>query len=87
MLGCLRPEQVTGSLTCEEFDQLQAYNKVLPIDHGPKMLGFIAYLLGKELIKDADLESLRFACMPWLEAIVEVPVTGQSAAQAVRGGM
>jgi len=86
MIGSLYPDSVLDSLTCDEFDQLKAYDKVLPIDHGPRMLGFIAYMLAQQLLKDADQDGLLSSCMPWMEPVTHEPPTGKTAVAAVQGG-
>ena len=86
MLGTLFPDEVLDSLTCEEFEQLKAYDKVLPIDHGPKMLGFIAYMLAQQLIQEVDQDSLLKSCMPWMEPVVAELPAGKKAIAAVQEG-
>lgn len=55
------------SLANHEFDELSAYDTVMPLDHGPRMLGFIAYMLANYLgMKDEGEKPLIDICMPWL---------------------
>ena len=86
MIGSLYPDRVLESLTCEEFDQLEQYDKVLPIDHGPRMLGFIAYLLGQQLIDGVDNGNLMVSCMPWIDVTAAEPASGKSAVASVQRG-
>jgi hypothetical protein len=86
MIGSLDPDNVLDSMSCEEFDELRAYDKVLPIDHGPKMLGFIAFMLAQQLINDVDQDNLLRSCMPWMEPVKSEPPAGKAALAAVQGG-
>ena len=55
------------ALTHDEFCKLDAYDRVMPIDHSQRMLGFIAYMIGKYLEMDLGSDdALREVCMPWL---------------------
>ena len=84
MVGCLEPDQLEQSLSVDQFDLLDAWNRVLPLDHGPKMLGMIAYLLsGYMSSEDADYSSLRAECMPWLS---DREISASDALTAIKRG-
>jgi len=56
-----------ASLSSKDFDKLEAYDRVLPLDHTERMLGFIAWMLAKYLdLKTDDDDGLEKMCMPWM---------------------
>ncbi len=50
-------------MTPAEFDEWQARDAVIPLDHTEKMLGWIAYMMSRYLGYD-DMEEV---CMPWID--------------------
>ena len=66
------------SLTNQEFTRLEAYDRVMPLDHTQRMLGFIAHMLSQYLglAKDGD-DTIEKMCLPWL------PTDGVRAKDAV----
>tara|TARA_Y100000401_G_C8235701_1_gene180422 strand:- start:77 stop:340 length:264 start_codon:yes stop_codon:yes gene_type:complete len=61
------PHDVMKSMTHDEFSELEAYDMVMPLDHTPRMLGLIAYMIAKYLEMDfGSDEALEKICMPWL---------------------
>jgi len=58
-------------MTHDEFCELEAYDRVMPLDHTPRMLGLLAYMVGKYLEFDPGEADLRRICMPWLPELKE----------------
>jgi len=56
------------SLTPEEFNRLDAYDRIMPLDHSERMLGLLAYMIANFLGFDMadDGTSMLEICMPWL---------------------
>ncbi len=56
-------------MTNEQFERLAAYDLVIPLDHQPRMLGFIAWMMASYfgLGKNSSEKEIRRMCMPWLE--------------------
>ena len=52
-----------SQMSAADLNEAEALDGVIPMDHTEKMLGLIAFLLGKHLGMDLD-ESL---CMPWVD--------------------
>jgi hypothetical protein len=67
LTGSLDPDGLMECITNEDFDKLEAYDKVLPLDHTQRMLGFIAYMLAEFFgLKFEGEETLMQICMPWM---------------------
>ncbi len=52
------------ALTAEQLAAIEERDKVLPLDHEARMLGLIAWMIGRYFGMDGDLDSV---CMPWLD--------------------
>jgi hypothetical protein len=62
--GTVQVDDVLNSLTHEQFDEWQATDEVVPLDHTEKMLGLIVCLLGTYLGCGEGLEAI---AMPWVD--------------------
>lgn len=69
-------------MSSQEFEQWQLYDFVEPLNHGPRMLGLIAFMLATYFGVEGDREELRKICMPWDQ---EEEITGADAAKILRG--
>jgi hypothetical protein len=74
-------DALLDSMTSQEFEQWQVYDRVQPLNHGDRMLGLIAFMLACYFGVDTDRDELRKICMPWDD---DQEISGSDAAKILK---